>query len=177
MPTLQQGYWRDANRVPITYMGMISSKTITLVGSNNTYNIPLFTLTGSVQINALWSVVTTVIGVNHTAATWRINDQTTPIYLAVVAGVTLSGLAAGTMLIKKGLVGTAPTLISNAVSVVTEAAAVATNIFTPVIITAKTGVLTQLEYHYATTDTPTTGAIETFAAYVPLTEDATLLSV
>src|SRR3990167_7222633 len=70
-------------------------KDHTLVGNNETVVVPIFTLTGSVMLTRLCGVVTTDLGANHTAASWRLNDQTSQVYLTAVGGTTLSAIKAG----------------------------------------------------------------------------------
>ena len=177
MATSSTSFWRDGNRVPITGNGLLSTKSITLVGNNNTYNIALFTVTGAVEIVALYGVVTTVIGANHTASAWRINDQAAQVYLTAVGGTDISTLAAGSVIFKKGLVATALSKIDNASGAILEPTTLETNMFSPVVVVKKTGALTQIEYHYATTDTPTSGVIEHFCGYLPLSEDGAVTPV
>ncbi len=168
---------RDENFVPITTDGLTATKSITLVGSNNTYNIPLFHITGSIEVRAIWGVVTTAIGVNHTASAIRINDQTAQVYLTAVGGTDISALAAGSLIVKKGVVGTAISKIDNAAGAILEPTTLETQMFTPVILVKKTGAVTDIEYHYATTDALTSGAIKFYVRYLPLTDDANLTAV
>jgi hypothetical protein len=152
------------------------SKHHTLVGSNATVVVPIFTLTGSVMITRIWAEITTVIGANHTAASFRINDQTAQVYLTAVGGVTLSAKKAGCIVAKTGLVAAAAVLIDNAAGAIAEPTTLQTNVFTPVVITKKTAAKTQIEYRYATTDTPTTGAMTFYVAYYPLSSDGRLVA-
>ena len=73
MVTVNQSFWRDNNRVPITTDGIMitNSKTFTTTG---TVAVPVFHVTGSVEVRGLWGIVTTALG-NHTAAAFRLNDQ------------------------------------------------------------------------------------------------------
>jgi len=149
-------------------------KDHTLVGDNATVVVPIFTLTGSVMLTRLWGVVTTDLGSNHTAASWRLNDQTAQVYLTAVGGTTLSAIKAGSVIVKDKLVAVALTKIDNAAGAVSEAATAGIPVFSPVIIAKKTGALTQIEYRYATTNTPTTGAIRFFVSYLPISSDGVL---
>lgn len=150
------------------------SKEHTLVGNNNTIVVPIFTLTGSVMITRLWAEITTDLGNNHTAAAFRINDQTAQVYLTAVGGVTLSSKKAGCIVAKTGLVAAAAVLIDNAAGAIAEPTTLQTNVFTPIVVTKKTGALTQIEYKYTTTNTPTTGAMTFYVAYYPLSSDGRL---
>ena len=169
MATSAAAFNRDANRVPITQYGLRVSKDITFT-TDGTVVKALFTVTGSVMINALYGVVTTDLGSNHTAASFRINDQTAQVYLTAVAGTTLSSIKAGSLIIKDKLVAVAVTKIDNAAGAVNESATAGVDIFTPVIITKKTAALTQIEYRYITNNT-SLGAMTFYCGFIPLSAD------
>jgi hypothetical protein len=141
--------------------------------TNGTIVKILFTLTGSVMLTRLWAEVTTDLGSNHTAASFRINDQGAQIYLTAVGGTTLSSIKAGSLIVKDGLVAAAVTKIDNANGAILEPAVVNQPSFTPVILTKKTGAVTQIEYRYITNNT-SLGAMRFNAAYYPLTSDGAL---
>lgn len=165
---------RDANYVPITTDGVVSNKSQTLSGSNATVNTPLFRITGTIEIRGLWGVVTTIIGANHTAGIYRLNDQTAQVAITA-SGATLSGLAVGTTIAKKGLAAAALTLLDNAAGRVSEPTTLETTFFSPFVVMKKTGANTDIEYGYATTDTPTTGVIQHFIRWIPLSADANVV--
>jgi hypothetical protein len=169
MSTTVSTFPRDANRVPITQNGTMVSKDITFT-TDGTIVKALFTVTGSVMVNALYGVVTTALGSNHTAASFRINDQTAQVYLTAVAGTTLSSIAAGSMIIKDKLVAVAVTKIDNAAGAVNESATAGIPIFSPVIITKKLAALTQIEYRYITNNT-SLGAMTFYCGFIPLSSD------
>jgi hypothetical protein len=169
MPTSNAAFNRDANRVPITQNGLLVSKDITFTTNGSVTKI-LFTVTGSVMVNALYGVVTTDLGSNHTAAAFRINDQGAQVYLTAVGGTTLSSLTAGSLIIKDKLVAVAVTKIDNANGAVTETATAGIPVFSPVIITKKTGAITQIEYCYTTNNT-SLGAMTIFCGFIPLSAD------
>lgn len=161
----------DDNDKPVNTGGIVVTNSITFTGNNNTFNIPIFHITGAVIVTGLWGVVTTVLGANHTAAAYRLNDQTSQIYITAIGGVDISALATGTVIIKKGVVATAITKLDNVAGVVSEAAALETPYLTPVVLVKKTGAVTDIEYHYATTDTPTSGAMQHFVTWYPISAD------
>jgi dihydroxyacetone kinase DhaKLM complex PTS-EIIA-like component DhaM len=168
---------RDANHVPLQGNGIVITSTKTLTGNNTTVNVPIFTITGSVDIVTMYGVITTTLGANHTAASWRINDQTAQVYLTAVGGTALSAKTAGSMIVKEGLVATALTLIDNVAGAISEPAAAQGGVSSEIFITKKTGALTQIEYCYTTTDAPTSGAIEFFVGYYPLSDDGNITAV
>lgn len=163
-------YSRDANRVPITNIGILSKKSQTLSGSNTTVVTPLFRITGTVHIFALYAVVTTTIGANHTAGFYRLNDQTAQVGITA-SGATLSALAVGTTIAKKGLAAAAITLLDNAAGRVSEPTTLETVYFSPFTVMKKTGANTDIEYSYATTDTPTSGVLQHVIGWIPLSDD------
>jgi hypothetical protein len=171
-------YWRDQNRVPITTDGIISTDTQTFTGSNATVNVPIFSFIGIIEIRGLWGVVTTTLGANHTAASWRINDQTAQVYLTAIGGVDISNASVGSMIYKMGLVATAATYKSAAAGYISEPAATQMIDLTPVIIGDKTALnTTTIEYHYATTDQPTSGSMTFFLRWLPMSNDASITSL
>ncbi len=172
MTQIAATFSRDGNGVPITTDGLTTFTSTTFVGSNATVNVALFRITGAIEVRALYGVVTTVIGVNHTAASYRLNDQGAQVYITAIGGVDISGLAAGTMIVKKGLKAAAISTLDNVAGVVSEPTTLETTFFSPFVLVKKTAANTDIEYHYATTDTPTTGAMQHFIRWLPLSADA-----
>lgn len=164
---------RDENFVPITVNGLSTSKSITLSASNTTAAVPIFNVTGDVQVLALYGVVTTALGSNITAAHWRTNDQTAQVAISLATGTTLSSFTAGSLLSRRSLVSVA--LVgtnANAAAVVDPVAATAPGFFMPFTVVQKTGnVTTDIEFVYTTTNTPTSGAITFYIGWVPLSVD------
>lgn len=175
MPVLTS-FARDANYVPYTADGFPAFKEQTLSGSNTTVATPLFTVVGSVRVNALYAVVTTALGSNITAAHWRANDQTATLPISAAAGTTLSSFTAGSMLTRKSLVSVALTGDNaSAAKVVDPVAATAPAVHMPFEVVQKTaGVVTDIEFVYTTTNTPTSGVITHYVYYVPMTPTSTL---
>jgi hypothetical protein len=173
MPTTS-GYARDANRVPITRNGMVISSTDASFTANGAaIATPIFTVTGTVECLALWGIVTTAIGSNHTAAHWRINDQTIVTQvISAAAGTTLSSLPVGSTISRIGLVSTALAASTAATGLVTDpVAATAPDFFMPFIVVQKTAsIKTDIEYVYTTNNT-SLGAIKFYCGWVPLSDD------
>lgn len=167
----------DANNriITNTNYGITSTKSQTLTGNNTTVVTPLFRISGTVEVRAIYGVVTTVIGANHTAGLYRLNDQTAQVAISA-SGATLSGLAAGTTIVKKGLAAAALTLLDNAAGRVSEPTTLETSYFSPFVVMKKTDANTDIEYSYATTDAPTSGVIQHFLRWVPLSIDANVVA-
>lgn len=153
------------------------TKSLTCNAAATTVNPPIFTITGAVMVTRLYGVVTTDLGANHTATSWRINDQTAQVYLTAVGGTTLSGIKAGSVIVKKDLVAAALTKIDNVAGVISEPTTLETMLFSPVIIVKKTAALTQIEYKYTTSTNPTTGVIKFYVSYLPLSDDGVIETV
>lgn len=153
-------------------------KRHTFVGNNATVAVPLFTVVGAVMCTRLWGVVTTVLGNNHTATHWRINDQTASDQVITKAtGTTLSSAGAGSLIMKVGLASAALTLKSSAAGALLEPTTLETMVFSPFVVVQKVGgVQTDIEYVYTTTNTPTTGAIEFHVSYYPLSASSYIAS-
>lgn len=174
MATISAAYWRDANRVPITTDGIVSVDSQILVGNNTTVSVPLFTITGMVEVRAIWGVVTTVLGSNNTAAYFRLNDQTAQSDITLSTGTTLSAAAVGSIIVKKGLAAAAVTLLTSAQERVSEPTTLETTYFSPFVAVAKNGATTNIEFTYTTTNAPTTGAIDFYIRWLPLSQTATV---
>lgn len=172
MPTSSASYSRDANRVPITTDGITTSTSQTLTGSNTTVAVPLFRITGSIECRGLWGVVTTDLGANHTAAYWRLNDQAAQVNITLNTGTTLSAIKAGSIITKKGLATAALAKLDNVAGVISEPTTLETTYFSPFVFVKKTAANTDFEYVYTTTDTPTSGAVQFFIRWLPLSSDA-----
>lgn len=164
--------WRDANHSPIQVGGVVARSSKTLSGNNTTVAIPIFSITGTVNVISLYGVVTTSLGVNNTAAYWRLNDQTAQVNITLNTGTTLSGVLAGSTIVKKGLAAAALTLLDNAAGRVSEPTTLETPYFSPFVATKKTVAETDIEFVYTTTDTPTSGVIQFFCVWLPVSADA-----
>lgn len=175
MPTVNASFSRDNDRVPITTDGItLASANQVLTGSNTTVTTPIFTITGTVEIRGLWGIVTTDLGANHTAAYWRLNDQTAQANITLNTGTTLSAIKAGSTITKKGLAAAALAKLDNAAGVISEPTTLETIYFSPFLLVKKTAALTQIEYLYTTTDTPTSGAITFYVRFLPVSVDGTI---
>lgn len=166
---------RDANYVPITTDGVVSNKVQTLTGNNATVVTALFRVTGSIEIRGLWGVVTTDLGANNTAAYYRLNDQTAQVNITLNTGVTLSAVKAGSTIVKNGLAAAAAVLINNSAGRVNEPTTLETTFFSPFTVVKKTAANTDIEFVYSTTDTPTSGVIQHFIRWLPLSADANVV--
>lgn len=160
---------RDDNDSPISGPGVFLSNSKTLIGNNTTVAIPVFHVTGSVQVLGLWANITTTLGANNTAAYWRLNDQTNQSDITLSTGTTLSAAPAGSIIVKKGLAAAALTLLSASQERISEPTTLETSYFSPFVAVQKTGgVTTDIEFVYSTTDTPTSGVINFSIQYLPL---------
>ncbi len=174
---VKEAYSRDANNVPITTDGLVTSDIQTLIGNNTTVNVPIFTIQGSVEIRGLWGAVTTVLGANNTAAYWRVNDQTNQSNITLNTGTTLSAAPVGSLIVKKGLAAAALTLLSASQERVSEPTTLETPYFSPFVVTALPTATTNIEFTYTTTDTPTSGVIQFFLRWLPITQNANVIAL
>lgn len=156
-----------------------TSKDQTLSANNTTASTPLFRVTGSVYVKALYAVVTTALGSNVTAAFWRFNDQTAQVAISVATGTTLSSAPAGSLLARISLVSVALTLKSSAAGAVLDpVAATAPDSFMPFVLTQKAGgINSDIEFTYTTTNTPTSGVLTHFVEWRPLSADGNLVAL
>lgn len=163
--------WRDANHSPIQVGGVVTRNSKTLTGNNTTVNVPIFGITGTVNIVGIYGVVTTTLGANNTAAYWQLNDQTAQVNITLNTGTTISAVKAGSVIVKKGLAAAALVLLDNAAGRVSEPTTLETSYFSPFVVTQKTAATTNIEFVYTTTDTPTSGAIQFFVVWLPISAD------
>lgn len=170
-------FGRDANRVPIVSNGLVSVTNSTLSANNTTASNIIFNLTGSIKVLELYGVVTTVLGSNITAAHYRLNDQTAQPAISLATGTTLSSAAVGSIIMRKALAATALTFINSAAATITESSAVNLLFESPFILQQKTGgVQTDIEFRYTTTNAPTTGVIQFYLKWLPISADAQIIS-
>ena len=163
-------FWRDANHVPITNNGVMVEDSITFSG-NGTIHVPLFTITGTVEIIALYGIVTTALGSNHTAAYFRLQDQTAQPDITLNTGTTMSSASNGSLIVKKDLATAAVTLSNASAGRVTEPTTFETSYFSPFVVVQKTGsIKTEIEYVYSTNNS-SAGAIKFYCGFVPISTD------
>lgn len=155
----------------------------TLSANNTTAAVPLFRITGAVDVLKLYGVVTTVLGANHTAAFWRLNDQTAQVDISLsTGGADLSAAPVGTVVSRDDVAAGANVarVMSSATGTVADNFAATSglaNVGTPFRVNAKSGANTDIEYVYATTDAPTSGVIQFFLEYVPLSASGAVATV
>jgi hypothetical protein len=178
MANIQGALPRDANRVPIQN-GLLVTKSLTLSANNTTANVPIFTVTGSVEIIGLYGVVTTALSSNITAAYLQINDQTATPDISLASGTTLSSFTVGSLVARTSVAGVAVVGANASAGRVTDpVAATAPSLLMPFGITQKDGgILTQIEFVYSTTNTPASGVIKWYARWFPLSDDGNIASV
>lgn len=150
----------------------------TLSANNTSANVAIFRTTGTVRYLALYGIVTTVLGANHTGGYFRLNDQTaqTDITLSTI-GVTLSAFGAGSIIAKTALAATLATIKSVAAGRFYESATAGIPLLSEFYVTAKSGANTDIEYHYATTDAPTSGVIQFFCNWIPISADGNVTAL
>src|SRR3990172_572413 len=161
----------DDNFRTLNLGGFTTKKSLTLDASNETATEPLFRITGSIEVLKIYGVVTTVVGANHTAAYFRLNDQTAQSDITLSTGTTISSAAVGSILVKKGSAAAALTLLTAAQERVSEPTTLETDYFSPFVVVAKPTANTDIEYVYTTTTEPTTGVIKFFLVWIPLSSN------
>lgn len=158
------------------FQPLVVSTSKTLSANNTTAHVPIFGITGSVDVVALYGVVTTTLGANQTAAGFRLNDQTAQVDITLSTGTAISAAPAGSLIARTALAATAMTYKSAAAGAVMEPnSATTTDTFLPIDVIQKTGsVTTNIEFSYTTTDTPTSGVIQFFCRYIPTSAGASV---
>lgn len=172
--SITSAFIHDANHTPITWRGLITKDSQTLVGNNTTVAVPIYTISGKVEITALYGDITTALG-NNTAAYWRTNDGSTQNSITLNTGTSLTSAIKGGIISKKAGVGTALTLTAGTSGQVIESATAGATYFQDFIVIENPLATTNIEFVYSTTDTPTTGAINFYIRWVPLTPNSTII--
>jgi hypothetical protein len=163
---------------PLPTASNITSTSTTLNASNTTANVPIFRITGTVEVRGLYGIVTTTIGTNHTGGYFRLNDQTSQTNITQsVAPTALSNAAVGTIILKSALAATVANVQTSAAGRFYESATAGIPLLSEFFITKKNGANTDIEYSYATTQTPTTGAIQFFLEWVGRSADAAVTAL
>lgn len=163
------GNWPLAKRTPRR-----KSVDLTFTANATTESKTCFTVTGSVKILGLFGVVTTVLGANHTAAHFRLNDGTNTPALTVATGTTLSAAGVGSLVYKEGTASQALNFL-NSDQVRTDEQSAGSDAYSRFVVNAKNGATTTIEYRYTTTDAPTSGAATFFVEYIPLSATGDLV--
>jgi len=171
---------RDANFVPITQLGLIVTKSVTF-SSTGALVYPLFSVTGTVLVNSLYGIVTTVLAANHRVGAFRLNDQTAQVQITSATGPTMDSAPVGSMIIADVLSATAASFKSSAAGAVLQPASAQTLSFSPSILTQKmsagVGVETDIEYRFTSSTNPTTGVIKFYCGFIPLSDDGAIVAL
>lgn len=174
---ITQTFRRDANYVPITTDGITVTDSQVFSGNNTTVATPIFTVTGAIEVRGIWGVVTTVLGANHTASAFRFDDGSAQSNITLNTGTDISAANVGSVIYKKGLAAAAVTLLKSDQGRVSEPTTLETLYYSPFVLVAKDGVTTNIEYVYATTDTPTSGAMQFFIRWIPVSADGNVTAL
>lgn len=145
----------------------------TLTGNNTTVSVPLWRVTGVVQVKKLYGIITTALGSNHTAAHFRLNDQTATDPITAAAGSDFSSYPAGGIMYV-GEAVTDPLSGENSSTGNVIGSGMGLDQLFPFIVIKKDGANTDIEYRYSTTNTPTSGVIQFFIEYIPLSASGAL---
>lgn len=153
-----------------------NSKTFSATGA---VSIPIFRVTGSVRFLRIWGVVTTVLNSNITAASFEMFDQTAHTAITSAAGTTISAAPVGSMIAKTGLAATALTLKSAAAGALSEPGAVGEFVTSSAFdITQKTGgINTDIQFLYTKDAGASSGVIQFFVEFIPLSADGAVAAV
>ena len=149
--------------------GVSATKEITLSADNTTASENIFQITGSVKLLAIYGIVTDA-ATNLTAGFLELYDGTNHPDITA-SGVTLSGLAVGTAMLKTGLVATTLTLSDNVGCVVSESTF--NKEFTECVLTQKVATSTYIRFTYTTTDAPIDAKIQWHVRYEGLDDGGT----
>jgi len=162
-------------RTPGGILSLSNSKT--LVANNTTVDVNVFGFTGTIHVVKLYGIVTTVLGANHTAAGFNVNDGTNTVQLTLAAGTVLSAAQVGSQIDKDALAAVAVSYIRADQVRLDEPATSGLAEMSDFTLNAKSVTTCNIRYHYATTDAPTSGAIKFYLYYEPLSDNALVTAV
>lgn len=157
---------------PNAESAILASNSKTLSANNTTANVGLWSWTGSIRVFKLYGIVTTVLGANQTACYWNVYDQSTRTALTAAAGTTISAAGVGGMIAKLGLKATALNYANSSGIVIVEPTTLETLTFEDFSLVANNGATSEIDFTYTTTDAPTSGAIQFFLEWMPLSSGA-----
>lgn len=155
----------------------ILSNSKTINANNTTANVSVFGITGVVRILKLYGVVTTTLGANHTAAYFNLYDQSARVSITLSTGSVLSAFVAGAIVGKLGLAAAAVGIKNAAVGGIIEPTTLETLDFSEFTAVKKNGAVTEIDYTYTTTDAPTSGVIQFFVEWIPLSADGNITAL
>lgn len=152
--------------------------TKTLTANNTTAVVPVFGITGFDRVFKLYGVVATAIGANHTGGYFRLNDGTTTTAITNSSGTTpLSALPVGSILVRTGKATAILGVASSAAGTFLDPSTANTTTLCEFTVLKKGTAATTIEYVYTTTDAPTSGAIQFFCEYEPLSADGAVVAL
>lgn len=169
-------FMRDDNAVPITWRGLIANSPHVLAGTGAAVAIPIFTVTGQVEVTALYGVITTALG-TITASYWRTNDGSTQNSVTLSSGTTLTSAIVGAVISKKAGVGTALALSAGTSALVSESATAGATNFQDFALYANPAATSNIEFVFTTSDPAAIGAITFYIRWVPLTKGAQIFAI
>ena len=157
-------------------MGITVTSTHAMVGNNTTVHLPVFQVTGTVRLIQVYGIVTVALGANHTASNFSFTDLSNTNALSANATTPASAAPPGTLIGVLGPSATATAVVSSSQA---RAGSPSANLelFQEYGAVANATTATYIGYSYATTDTPTTGTIEFFCVYQPLSIGAAVVAV
>lgn len=156
----------------------VTTKSYTTNANNTTANGSLFSITGVVRINKLYGVVTTALGSNQTGGYFNLYDQSARVNITLsTVGVTMSSFTAGAYVGKHALAATLATIQNNNVGAILEPATAQGQIASEFYAVKKTGAVTEIDWTYTTTNTPTSGVIQFFCEWEALSADGAVVAL
>lgn len=156
----------------------VTTKSYTTNANNTTANGSLFSITGTVRILKLYGIVTTVLGSNQTGGYFNLYDQSARVNITLsTVGVTMSSFTAGAMVIKTALAATLATIQNNNVGAIVEPTAAQGVVQSEFVAQKKTAAVTEIDWTYTTTNTPTSGVIQFFCEWQGLSADAAVTAL
>jgi hypothetical protein len=144
----------------------------TLAANGGSENLTLFTVTGSVDILAIYGVVTTGLSAGLTIAYFNLYDGAAEVEITDNAGSVISSLPVGSIISKLD-VATAVVNVVNATNGAVSEDATYKQFRKEFNVTAKAGATTTIRFTYTAAGVAS-GVIQFFCEYIPRSQGAKL---
>lgn len=156
------------------YVNRSNYTSKTMDANNTTVSVTLWTITGVIYVGALYGIIETTLGSNHTAAHWRLNDGTVTAAITGTGGTTLSSFSDQSVLYAQS---NGITILANNATTNPPCRSIGGLRILQVSTYSlgdKNGATSTIEYRYTTTNTPTSGQIGFYIHWRPLSSGASV---
>lgn len=147
------------------------------IDGNGAQNDNIFTVSGVVEIVAIWGVCTSVTDATTCGTCYfDLYDGTAPLEITDNGGTNLAGITVGSLISRTAAATTALTLTSSAAGALIDGAAAGKTLFFPIVLVQKNAVTTYIRFNF-TGDANTNISMNFYVKYIPLSASGGVTSV